>query len=287
MNVRSLTRQLFRTALTAAVLAAPALAHDGHDHGLSVLRIEGKDHSYSNPAAVQPGWTRVEFRNTGQEAHHVQIIRLPRGQTAQGFLSELAKNEGAALASAEMVGGVGMITPGSSGSVTLDLQEEGTYLTVCFVTDAKGVPHLALGMVGSFEVKGERQTTQPPKASVKVQLEDFSFQLPETLVAGKQVWEVVNAGPEPHEMLIFKLAPGKTMADFAEYMAKPEGPMPAIPVGGAQAANKGRSSFVDLDLEAGEYILVCAIPSAAHHGETHAALGMIRPITVAAGTAQQ
>ncbi len=284
-------RRLLTLALTAA-LAAPALAHQGHAHGGSSVQVQSQDYTFVTPTSVPTGWTTFELKNTGKEPHHMQLVRLPAGMTQEGFLAQLQENEGAALASVEMTGGVGMLLPGESQQITVNLSEPGTYLELCFVPDAKGVPHLALGMVSAFQVTqapaGAAQA-QLPEADLKVKLVDFGFELPKgvTITEGAQVWEVTNAGPEGHEMLVFRLAPGKTMEDVAAYLQKPEGPMPIIPAGGAQAVTNGRTSYVHLNLTPGDYLLLCGIPSPANGGAPHAALGMVRPFTVVAKTAQK
>ncbi|BDP43973.1 hypothetical protein DAETH_39420 (plasmid) [Deinococcus aetherius] len=290
MTTTRTARRLLTLALAAA-LAGPALAHQGHGHAAQpVVQLQGQDYRFVTPTNVTTGWTTLEFRNTGKEPHHMQLVRLPAGMTQEGFLAGLKENEGAALASVEMVGGVGLLLPGQAQQVTINLTEPGTYLALCFVPDAKGVPHLALGMVNAFQVtRGADTQAQPPRADLKVRLVDFGFELPKgvTITEGPQVWAVENAGPEGHEMLVFKLAPGKTMEDVSAYLAKPEGPMPVIPAGGAQAVTKGRTSYVRLDLTPGDYLLLCGIPSPAHQGAPHAALGMVRPFKVVARTAQK
>ncbi|SMB82905.1 hypothetical protein [Deinococcus hopiensis] len=288
MTKTNAARHLLTLALTAA-LTAPALAHAGHTHGQAPVQVQAQDHKFATPAGVTTGWTTFELKNTGQEPHHMQLVRLPGGMTQADFLAKLRENEGAALAGVEMVGGVGMLLPGQAQRVTVNLAEPGTYLELCFVPDAKGVPHLALGMVQSFQVTTGAAQAQPPKADLKVKLVDYGFELPKgvAITEGPQVWEVTNAGPEGHEMLVFRIAPGKTMADVAAYMQKPEGPMPIIPAGGAQAVTKGRTSYAHLNLAPGDYILLCGVPSPSHQGAPHAALGMIRPFKVVAKTAQK
>ncbi|MDB5046128.1 MAG: hypothetical protein JWQ08_2178 [Deinococcus sp.] len=289
--MKTLTAARLLTLALLTALTGPALAHQGHSHTSPAVTIQSQDYKFVGPTSIPTGWTTFELRNAGKEPHHMQLVRLPSGMTQAAFLANLKQNEGAALASVEMVGGVGLLLPGQAQQVTLQLTEPGTYLELCFVPDAKGVPHLALGMVNAFQVTrapGTAAQAQPPKADLQVKLQDFGFELPKgvTITEGAQVWAVENAGPEGHEMLVFRLAPGKTMADVAAYMAKPEGPMPMFPAGGAQAVTQGHTSYAHLNLTPGEYLLLCGIPSPANKGAPHAALGMIRPFRVVAKAPQ-
>lgn len=276
--------RLFTALSLSLLLSVPALAQSGMDHPMPTVQVVGSDYAYAGPASLSTGWTTFEFTNSGKEPHHLQLVRLPAGMTQESFLAGLKENEGATLAKVDMVGGVGMLLPGQKAQATVNLDQPGTYLELCFISDDNGVPHLALGMVRAFQVKAGTMSAKAPKADLAVKLMDFGIELPEgvTVKAGPQVWQVDNAGPEVHELTIMRLAPGKTMADVAAFMDKPEGPMPIIPVGGAQAVSKGRSSFVSLNLEAGDYVLLCAVPSPAHEGAPHFALGMLRPLTVVA-----
>lgn len=274
MNRR--TRALIIATLTAA-LGGHTLAHTGHTMPATV-QVSGKDYAFSTSPALPTGWTTFTFTNSGKELHHFQIARLKPGQTFQNFMADLKARGEAATADITFVGGVGIQAPGGKGTVTVNLDQPGTYVELCFVPDAKGVPHFVLGMMNAFQVTDKASTVAEPKADVAVMLEDFGINIPQEIRAGRQVWGVSNKGPEPHEMMLFKMMPGKTVADL---LAMFTGGAPAgLPMGGVQAAAPGRTNYADLELTPGDYLLVCLIPSPAHEGKSHAELGMIRPFTV-------
>jgi hypothetical protein len=108
---------------------------------------------------------------------------------------------------------------------------------------------------------------------------DFHFSMPGELKAGPQVWKVVNNGAQPHELAILKLAPGKTPPDVATFVTKPSGPPPFASMGGMQALQPGRSGYVNLDLEPGNYMAVCFVPDP-QSGKPHVQLGMAMPFSV-------
>jgi hypothetical protein len=168
----------------------------------------------------------------------------------------------------------------------LELDQAGTYFVLCFIPNADGVPHLALGMASPIEVVEAEVATEAPEVDLVVTLIDFEFDLPEQIPAGLQTWEVVNTGPEVHEMNLMALLPGKTMADVEAYMQNPAGEMPMTFAGGVQALSVGKRNFITLDLEPGTYIALCFVPSPEMDGAPHMALGMIQPFTVVATTAQ-
>lgn len=276
MNAR--IRTVIFAALSTA-LTEGALAHQGHTMP-DAVQVSGKDHAFSTSSPLPGGWTTFTFTNTGKELHHFQIARLPAGQTLEGFMADLGTRGEAATADITYVGGVGIEAPGGKGTVTVNLDQPGTYVQLCFVPDAQGVPHFALGMTSAFEVTATPNGVAEPKADVAVTLQDFGINIPQEIRAGRQVWSVHNKGPEPHEMLLFRMLPGKGMADLMAMFADPKAAPAGLPMGGVQAAATGRTNYADLELSAGDYLLVCLIPSPAHQGKSHAALGMVRPFTV-------
>ncbi|PYE55445.1 hypothetical protein [Deinococcus yavapaiensis] len=280
------TKKTMRTRLTtllaAAMLATPSLAfaHDGHP---MTVDVQSSEYKFTSPDSIPAGWTTLTLTNTGKEAHHVQVVRLPDGMNLQGFLAKLKENEGAALAMVDMIGGVGMLLPGQSQKTTVNFTKPGTYAELCFVPDEKGVPHLAIGMTKALTVTAaQTAAATEPTASFTVRLLDYGIELPKgvTVKAGVQTWKIVNAGPEAHEMAIMRMAPGKTMADVEAFFKNPVGPMPFIPAGGAQGMSAGRQQYAEFNLTEGQYILLCFIPSPTHQGAPHAMLGMVRPFTV-------
>jgi uncharacterized cupredoxin-like copper-binding protein len=112
-------------------------------------------------------------------------------------------------------------------------------------------------------------------------MKDFTFEMPAEVKAGKSTWEITNAGPEPHEMALVKLAEGKTLQDVVAAMQS--NPM-AIPdfiqdAGGMQALDSGMTGYLEADLTPGNYVALCFVPSPAH-GKPHIELGMMMPFTV-------
>ncbi len=241
--------------------------------------IKATDYAFDAPAQVNAGLISVRLENNGQELHHAQLTRLQDGKTMADLQAALAQGEEAAMALLEFVGGPSVLDPGKSQEVVLDLKA-GNYVLLCFIPSADGVPHLAKGMVKPIQVVAAGQSgAQAPQANLSIVLKDFGFEMPAEVKAGKQTWEIKNAGPQLHEMVIFKLAPGKTMDDVGAFFQSPAGPPPFEAVGGMQALSVGKSAWLVLDLQPGNYIALCNVPDPAS-GKAHSELGMIMPFTV-------
>lgn len=138
------------------------------------------------------------------------------------------------------------------------------------------------------ESRGTREAhAQTPAATanlVTVTASEFAFAAPATIPAGLTTVRLVNQGKEMHHVQLVRLEGGHTVQELME-LARTEGePMPewATFVGGPNVHAPGAHSDATVVLEAGEYALVCFIPSP--DGVPHIAKGMVKPLTVTPAT---
>jgi hypothetical protein len=277
--------------VTLALTAAFAQDHEGHT--LPQVVFKGLDYAFDSPDLINAGLVTLKFDNIGNEDHHLQIARLNDGVSFEQLVTTLQSEGEKALGLLEFVGGVGVLQPGKSQSVTVNLANPGLYVALCIIPTAEGVPHLALGMIKPIEVVASEDVTAEtpqadlPEADLEVHMLDFGYDLPSEINAGEQIWEVFNAGVQPHELLVAKLKDGKTIADVMTFLQSGEqGEAPYEFQGGAQAMATSYSSFVEFDLAVGDYVVLCFVPDPAT-GKPHIALGMIKPFTVVEKVAQR
>ena len=131
--------------------------------------------------------------------------------------------------------------------------------------------------MGVFATRSPDRPNLIGKATVK--LLDFAFVLPAEIKAGRQIWQIVNEGAQPHEIMLIKLAGGKSMADVQAFLQSPHGAPPFSQIGGFQAIDPGTSGWLNLDLTPGQYVAICHVPDQAS-GHAHSELGMVMPFTV-------
>jgi hypothetical protein len=142
--------------------------------------------------------------------------------------------------------------------------------------------HVTKGMVRPFEVTAASSTApaEPPAADITIKLVDYDFQPSQPLTPGRHIIRVENAGPQAHEIVLLKLAPGKTVEDFGRWAETGmKGPPPAEPLGGIAALDKGDHGSFDVDLTPGEYGFICFVPDA-KDGKPHLVHGMMKQIKV-------
>jgi plastocyanin len=245
------------------------------------LAITGTDFAFQAPTSIPAGLTKVTLTNAGKEEHQAQVAKLADGKTLADLTAALQGDEAAALAMVELSGGPTGVQPGAARSTTANL-EPGAYVFLCFVQSADGIPHLAKGMIAPIQVTEPAVTAEVPAGDTALTLQDFAFVGLDTLSTGPHTVSVTNAGPQPHEATIVKLADGVAATDLVamfQSTAAPTGPPPFTTAGGVAGVAVGETITMDVDLPAGNYAFLCFVPDPAS-GAPHAALGMIGALTI-------
>ncbi len=258
----------------------PSTAADVSTGDPAIVTVTANDFSFDAPGKIPAGTVTMRLVNNGKELHHAQMIRIEDGKTMEDIAKAL-KNPGPPPSWVKFVGGPNAVPPGKETHATSVLTP-GLYAYLCFIPSADKVIHAAKGMVRPFEVTPGSTATaaEMPVPDATIKLVDYDFQLSAPLTPGKRTIMVENDGPQPHELALLKLAPGKTVADFAAWDAGGmKGPPPAEPIGGVVALDKGARASFTADLTPGDYGLLCFVPDA-KDGKPHLAHGMIKTIKV-------
>jgi hypothetical protein len=245
----------------------------------NVVTVRASDFTFEAPAEVPSGLTTFVMQNAGPNLHHMVIVRVDSGKTAEDVRAAFSM-PGPPPAWLSFVGGPNAPDPGQESNATLDLTP-GSYALLCLVDIPGGVPHIAQGMVKALNVTASTAPAAAvPTVDVKVSLFDYGFTLSKPLIAGPQTIEVVtNPNQQPHEIELFRLAPGRTADDFLAWVAKMDGPPPGAAIGGVLPAPAGVSQYFTTNLTPGDYLLVCFLPDA-KDGKMHFEHGMIQTITI-------
>jgi uncharacterized cupredoxin-like copper-binding protein len=132
-----------------------------------------------------------------------------------------------------------------------------------------------------WRLAGERQmpvSAPSGAAPIEVEIGDRSFSLDETTVSGPDVvLSGTNASDDDHEMLVLRLEPGYTTADLLR-ASGPDLPREVTFIGASTITAGDEGTLVLVDLDPGEYTLVCLFPDP--EGIPHLAQGMEAAFTV-------
>jgi hypothetical protein len=287
----------------AIMLAACASENDAarqkrHVAAPSVVDLSVDGHTFHAPDTLEAGWITFRFANNGDDIHYAHIVRLESGRTAQEVLdayAEAIRTSAPRPTSLTRFGGPGGAAPGDTSNVT-EYLEPGRYVWLCPIEDNAGHPHFSKGEFTTFIVRapdsGAAERAAPPTSTASIFLEDYSFALDSMLPRGQQTIRVRNTGAQGHDLVMMKLAPGKTAEDVARSMnperARRPGQKdePAEPLetlirpggGGIAAIHPGMEAFFTTNLTPGEYVLVCM--ATAPDGRSHIEHGMVRQIRI-------
>ena len=272
------------TILLATAVAASFAASGCHSKiaGKSdaPFRIIATDAGFDAPDTVPAGLRHIVFENRGSEIHEGMLVKLPQGMSVGEYVS--AVRSGSLFpAGALDYSGAGLTSPGESVEVWVKL-DPGQYILICWnAGHARSTPPRPVTV--EYTISDDL----PPKENVIVKLMDFRFEVAGPLRRGLQVIRIENTGPSMHEMDIFRLHEGKTLADVRRWRKDDgRGPAPADAMGGVlDSHDLRRVVWMRKNFAAGRYILHCEVPlvtnaQATKQEITHADLGMVREIQI-------
>ena len=247
---------------------------------------------------VPSGWTTIQFTNASPMLHFVFLDHLPGERTGDDLLAEVSpvfqesmdltlagRPDEAQAAFArlpewfgELVfrGGPGFTSPGQANETTLYL-EPGNYVLECYVKTADGVFHWGRGMHADLHVTAEESGVPEPEGStIEVTLTDAGIDIDGPITAGEHLVAVhfreENPGLFGKDVHVARLDPGSSVDEVVAWMdamaaeglvSTSEAPAPATFVGGVHDMPLGSTAYFRVHLEAGEYLWLSELPSAA------------------------
>lgn len=231
---------------------------------------------FVGPETATAGWTAITLQNNGRAPHIMPLFRLPANKSLADVVA--AFSAGQEPTWALPVGGVGIATPFSSGTVLVDLQP-GTYLMACFIDG-----HHMQGMFRTLNVTAAPANATPapaPTANLTIKMFDFAFEVPANVTAGTYVVAFVNNGTQPHEAPLIALTGNATMDQFLAAIKQPTGPPPGRGIGGVNMLAPNATAYAIVTFAPGSHGLVCFVTDHQSH-KPHLALGMVTQFAVSA-----
>ena len=243
------------------------------------LLVIGTEYAFAAPSRIESGIVTIRFVNAGStELHNAALIRLTGRHSLQDFADHM-RDGLQAPDWAVHVGGVESIPPGTEAQAKVILKP-GHHLIVCYHGEGQGIPHHTLGMITSLDVIGSSNDDPEPEFDVDLVMFDFGYALSNSLKTGQQTIRVVGAGPQVHNVLIWKLRNGNTATELVQWLESDRTtPRPGHPLGGLTALSPGERAYLPIELEAGRYVLLCLVPDVGD-GRFHLSHGMMKEVQI-------
>jgi hypothetical protein len=250
--------------------------------GLPEVEIRIGDDQVLMPEPIPSGRTLIAVQNVGASLRRSLLVRVP-DQIAVAGLTAAGEGLPIWLRQSVFPGFPAAIHPGATHRAVIDL----TPGLHALVDDGHG---LALFVVLAIGRAGTAVAAPLPAADLTVRLFEYGFALPAGLRAGRLIWEIVNAGREPHELLIAAAPEGTTVEVILTQLAEGSADAGATtvgdlaiaaitPVGGLGWLSPGTTAWIELELEAGTYVALCYVVDP-DTGRSHLADGMVSVFTV-------
>lgn len=253
----------------------------GISRAAGAVTIVATDEGYEYPASIPGGLSHVLFENRGSRIHEVMFVKLPDDMSGEDYLQ--AVRDGMAFPQGALdYSGPGLTAPGRRVEMWLEL-DPGTYLLACwFRGHLKDVPVHTMAVTEPLA-----EPAVPPAHDATLRMIDFRFELEGSLEPGPQVLRIETPGPSMHEVDIYHLHQGKTLADLqAWYGNDKRGAPPATPVGGVLDSHDiSRTVWLKAEFEPGRHVLWCGMPmvqnaSGPAADVSHADAGMYRELVI-------
>ncbi|HEY7583110.1 MAG TPA: hypothetical protein VIB78_05770 [Acidimicrobiia bacterium] len=155
------------------------------------------------------------------------------------------------------------LAPGSHSQGVVEFSQDGTYFFEELLTFT-GPPDV------EFAAGGAASEAAAPSPGVTVGLAEFAFSMPETVASGPQWWQLTNNGEQLHDVAIFELEGTLEQLLSRAALLDPRSQPTAVPT---WAVGPGQTLWVDVDLSAGSYAVLCRVPDDASRAR-HFQLGM-------------
>ena len=253
---RTLSR---RAALGAAFAAVVGVAPSRSD-AQRVLNVVAKGASIETPPTVPAGITTVRLTIKGGVRREVVVHRIPAGTTPENLVRGAAGRPERWFDQWSFGGPAAPRDSALDATATVDLRP-GRYAIVAYEVDSAGRPR-GDKYVWRDVTAMATSILIPDRFAVPdltVRIKDSNVTVLGTVRTGQRIVQVDNAGARPHELLIVRLRPGKTIDDVRRWDRDRAESPPFFYVGGLTPMSSGVTAQTKLLLQRGVHVVLCAM----------------------------
>jgi hypothetical protein len=244
------------TVAIALLVAAPV----SRAQAQRVLTVVAHDTSLESSPTVPAGITTVRLALKGKAKRELVVHRVPAGTTPE----ELARGAGGRPERwfrDWSFGGPSVPRDSApDASATLDLRP-GRYVLVAYEVDPSGktrgdkfIWREVSAIAGSVLIPARF-----PVPDLAMHIKSGQIEVSGVVRTGQRVVQVENTGGSPHDVLIGRLKPGKTLDDVRRWDRDRADPAPFVYVGGLTPMSSGFTAQTKLVLQTGMHVVLCTM----------------------------
>lgn len=224
----------------------------------------------SIPQGIPAGLVALAVDNQDSEWHAAILRRLHDDVSLDQFSAAFSENPFDTMPMTQLLGGPDLA--GGDSSLGYYSLMPGVYVLVDNWVEPWAFE--------SFEVSGEAPDVDPPPAAVSVKMSEYAFDMPETIPAGRSLWQFTNNGEFPHNLGIVSFEQGQSLDDLIAWLHREEGPPPWVDVAFWNVMSPGVTSWGEFEIEPGSYVALDFMPDFASEDGLNVEKGMYKQITV-------
>jgi hypothetical protein len=291
-----LTMSLFSPIATAQEASPAAAASPLAALGYPELRVTSDGTTHDLPTELGAGRYHVIIDNQSGLDIDLEFYQLPEDVTVAELSAAFQEAEGPQFVPPDffydmVFNGGPTSLAGGTGEVVLDLTP-GEWVVNLFTynpeTDEQS------DNFQTVTVTGELADMGGVEGAVEIVMAEMYFEVPETIEAGPQIWNVVNNGQQVHHVVLSRVPDGTTeqqVMELASSFGPPASPEavatpvePALSFEDVQDVfytllfSEGQQNWYDVTVEPGTYAMICFMPDPS--GTPHVMLGMVEVFTV-------
>ena len=245
-------------AIAAGMLVQPAAALSAQ----RVLAVVARDTVLEVSPTVPAGVTTVRLVLQGKARRELVVRRVPSGTPPETLIRGAAGRPIKWFAQWSFGGPAVPSDSATNASATVELRP-GIYLLVAYEVDASGKARGDRYLWKQFTAVAASALIPGrfPVPDLTLKVRDARIDVEGTIRQGGRTIQVENVGGQPHELIIARLKPGKTIEDVRLWKARRAESAPFVYVGGFTPMSPGMTAQTRLTFQAGEHVVLCPLPS--------------------------
>ena len=242
----------------SAAIAVLAAAPVSRARAQRVLTVVAHDTSLESSPTVPAGITTIRLVLKGKVKRELVVHRVPASTTPEDLARGAAGRLERWFHDWSFGGPSVPHDSASEASATLDLRP-GRYLLVAYEVDPSGRPRADKFIWREVSVIAGSVLIPARFAvpDVKMRIKEGRIDVSGVVRTGQRVVQVENDGTRPHDLVIGRLKPGKTIDDVRRWDSDRTDPAPFVYVGGLTPMSNGLTAQAKLVLQTGDHVVLC------------------------------